>query len=128
MEVVRVLNELYFEEVDSKELVDSAITGMLEKLDPHTAYLPKEQVQNVREQFEGEFEGIGIEFIILDKVPTVVSPIAGSPSEQLGLRSGDQIVEIEGTSTYGFTEENNDNKSDRALSKLFHKYTIKKLC
>ena len=52
MEVVRVLNELYFEEVDSKELVDSAITGMLEKLDPHTVYLPKEQVQEVREQFE----------------------------------------------------------------------------
>jgi len=105
MEVVRVLNELYFEEVDSKELVDSAITGMLEKLDPHTVYLPKEQVQEVREQFEGEFEGIGIEFIVLDKVPTVVSPIAGSPSERLGLRPGDQIVEIEGTSTYGFTED-----------------------
>ncbi len=105
MEVVRVLNELYFEEVDSKELVDSAITGMLEKLDPHTAYLPKKQVQEVREQFEGEFEGIGIEFIVLDKIPTVVSPIAGSPSEQLGLRPGDQIVEIEGTSTYGFTED-----------------------
>jgi len=104
MEVVRVLNELYFEEVDSKELVDSAIKGMLEKLDPHTVYLPKEQVQEVREQFEGEFEGIGIEFIVLNKIPTVVSPIVGSPSEQLGLRPGDQIVKIEGASTYGFTE------------------------
>jgi len=105
MEVVRVINELYFEEVDSKELVDSAINGMLEKLDPHTVYLPKEQVQEVREQFAGEFEGIGIEFIVLDKIPTVVSPIAGSPSEQLGLRPGDQIVQIEGVSTYGFTED-----------------------
>ena len=104
MEVVRVINEIYFEEVDSKELVDSAINGMLEKLDPHTVYLPKEQVQEVRERFEGEFEGIGIEFIVLDKIPTVVSPIAGSPSEQLGLRPGDQIVKIEGASTYGFTE------------------------
>ncbi|TDJ00143.1 MAG: S41 family peptidase, partial [Caldithrix sp.] len=105
MEVVRVINELYFEEVDSKELVDSAINGMLEKLDPHTVYLAKEQVQEVRERFEGEFEGIGIEFMVLDKIPTVVSPIAGSPSEQLGLRPGDQIVKIEGASTYGFTED-----------------------
>ncbi len=114
MEVVRVVNEIYFEEVDSKELVDSAITGMLEKLDPHTVYLPKEQVQEVREQFEGEFEGIGIEFIVLDKIPTVVSPIAGSPSEQLGLRSGDQIVKIEGTATYGFSE---DQVRDKLLGK-----------
>lgn len=104
MEVVRVVKELYFEDVESKDLVDSAINGMLEKLDPHTVYIPKEQIKEIQERFEGEFEGIGIEFIVHEKIPTVVSPIAGSPSERLGLRPGDQIINIEGLSTYGFSE------------------------
>ncbi|MFQ5770186.1 MAG: S41 family peptidase [bacterium] len=105
MEVIHVVKKAYVEEVDAKILVDGAIKGMLEKLDPHTVYIPKERMQEITEQFEGEFEGIGIEFIIHNKIPTVVSPIAESPSERLGLRPGDQIIKIEGISTYGISEQ-----------------------
>lgn len=105
MEVMQAVQKLYVEDVPPRKLVDGAINGMLEQLDPHSIYIPKERIQEISEQFEGEFEGIGIEFIVHNKVPTVVSPIAGSPSEELGLRPGDRIVKIEGQSTYGITED-----------------------
>jgi carboxyl-terminal processing protease len=78
---------------------------MLEKLDPHSVYIPKDQLVDVTERFEGHFFGIGIEFIIQNKILTIVSPISGSPSERLGLRPGDQIIQIEGQSAYGITED-----------------------
>jgi len=105
MEVMQAVNRLYVEDVDSQKMVDGAIRGMLEELDPHTVYIPKEQLKEINEQFEGEFEGIGVEFIVNNKFPTIVSPMADSPAEKLGLRPGDQIVKIDGQSTYGFSEE-----------------------
>lgn len=104
-EVMKAVSQYYFEEVDSEKLVTGAINGMLEKLDPHSVYIPKDQLENVTERFEGHFFGIGIEFIIQNKMLTVVAPIVGSPSERLGLRPGDQIIQIEGVSTYGITED-----------------------
>ncbi|MFQ6113180.1 MAG: S41 family peptidase, partial [bacterium] len=105
MEVIQAVKKLYVEEVDSQTLVDGAITGMLEQLDPHSVYIPADRMKEVSEQFEGEFEGIGIEFIVHNKIPTIVAPIADSPSERLGLRPGDRIIKIEGASTYGITEQ-----------------------
>lgn len=104
MEVMQTVKKLYVEDVEASKLVDGAIHGMLEGLDPHSVYISKENLQEINEQFEGEFEGIGVEFIINNKYPTIVSPIVDSPSEKLGLRPGDRIVKIEGVSTYGFTE------------------------
>jgi carboxyl-terminal processing protease len=104
-EVMKAVSQYYVEEVDTEKLVTGAINGMLEKLDPHSVYIPKDQLVDVTERFEGHFYGIGIEFIIQNKILTIVSPIAGSPSERLGLRPGDQIVQIEGQSTYGITED-----------------------
>lgn len=105
MEVVQAVNKFYVNEVDSKKLVDGAINGLLGELDPHSIYIPSEDLQEVQEQFEGEFEGIGIEFVVHEKVPLIISAIAGSPSERVGLRTGDRIVEIEGKSTYGITDD-----------------------
>ncbi len=105
MEVLRLLDKVYVEEIEPKKLIDGAIRGSLEELDPHTVYIPRERIQEINERFEGEFEGIGIEFVVHDKWPTVISAIPGSPSEQLGLRPGDRIVAIEGVSTYGITDE-----------------------
>ncbi len=104
LEVIKKIQQLYVEEVNPEMLVDGAIKGMLEELDPHSVYIPKERMQVVGEQFEGEFEGIGIEFIIHKKLPTIMSPITGSPSEKMGLRPGDQITSIEGKATYGISE------------------------
>ncbi len=104
VEVLQAVNKLYVEDVDAEKLVDGAITGLLEELDPHSIYISRDRIQEVNEQFDGEFEGIGIEFIIHEKYPVVVSPIADSPSERVGLHSGDRIVRIEGESTYGITD------------------------
>jgi carboxyl-terminal processing protease len=105
MEVMQTVKRLYVEDVDAAKMVDGAINGMLEELDPHSVYISKENLAEINEQFEGEFEGIGVEFIIHNKLPTVVSPIADTPSERLGIRPGDRITRIEGVSTYGFGED-----------------------
>lgn len=122
MEVVQAVNKLYFEEVDSQKLVDGAINGMLEELDPHSVYIPKDHINEITEQFEGEFEGIGIEFIVHEKIPVIISPIANSPSERIGLRSGDRIIEIDGGSTYGITQ---DGVREKLLGPRGSEVTIK---
>jgi len=104
-EVFNAVSKYYVEEVDNQKLINGAISGMLETLDPHSVYIPKEQLAEVTEKFEGHFYGIGIEFNIFNKIPTVVSPMPGSPADRLGLRPADQIVAIEGKSTFGFNEE-----------------------
>lgn len=105
IEVLQTVDKLYVEEVDAEKLVDGAIHGLLKELDPHSIFISKDRIQEITEQFDGEFEGIGIEFIVHDKYPVIVSPIADSPSERVGLRSGDRIVEIEGEAIYGLTED-----------------------
>ena len=104
-EVLNAVSRYYVEDVDNQKLVNGAISGMLETLDPHSVYIPKEQLAEVTEKFEGHFYGIGIEFNIFNKIPTVVSPMPGSPADRLGLRPADQIIAIEGKSTYGFNDE-----------------------
>jgi len=95
----------YVEEPDLSKLIDGAITGMLEALDPHSVYISAEDQSRISEQFSGEFEGIGISFIIQNKLLTVISPIPGTPADRLGIRAGDRIIEIDGESAYGITSE-----------------------
>lgn len=103
--ILRKVRDLYVEEPDMEDLMEGAIDGMLEKLDPHCVYMPPKELQKTTEEFKGEFEGIGIYFEINDKILTVVSPIPGTPADRLGMRSGDQIVQIEGESTWGITND-----------------------
>ena len=105
MYIFNTVHSNYVEEVDRSILINGAIQGMLEKLDPHSIYIEPEKMKEVAEQFQGSYEGIGIEFIIQNKILTVVSAIAGSPSEALGLKPGDQIIKIENKSAYGITEQ-----------------------
>jgi len=109
-QVFGLVSRYYVEPPDNEKLITGAINGMLGELDPHTVYIPEKNLQKVTEQFEGSFEGIGIQFIIHEKVLTVVSPIAGGPSEAVGILPGDQIIEIEGKSTYGITESEVQDK------------------
>ncbi|MBN1551484.1 S41 family peptidase [bacterium] len=110
MDVFTYVKKYYVEEIETEEVVTGAIEGMLEKLDPHSVYIEAKQMNKINEQFTGHYHGIGIEFIIKDKVLTVISPIAGSPSEALGIRPGDQLIKIEGKSAYGITEQDVFNK------------------
>jgi carboxyl-terminal processing protease len=95
----RVLNTAiknYVNEVDTQKLTEAAIRGMLNELDPHSVYISAEEMKGVNEDFQGSFEGIGVEFDIINDTLTVVSPIPGGPSESVGIQAGDKIVKIDG--------------------------------
>lgn len=104
-EVLNYASKYYFEEIDPKTLVESAIEGMFDKLDPHTSYISIEDEKIAEESFRGEFEGIGVEFQIIKDTITVVSPISGGPSYKIGILAGDKIIKIEGENSIGFTNK-----------------------
>ncbi len=95
-EIIANIENSYVDEVDSEDLVDGAILDMLDKLDPHSVYIPKRDVEITNADLRGEFEGIGIEFNIIKDTILVVAPLIGGPSEAVGLRSGDKIVKVDG--------------------------------
>ncbi|HSF93921.1 MAG TPA: S41 family peptidase [Thermohalobaculum sp.] len=93
----------YVEEVDEQKLIESAINGMLASLDPHSAYLPPENFQEMREQTKGEFGGLGIEVTMENGFVKVVAPIDDTPAALAGLESGDFITHIDGESVLGLS-------------------------
>lgn len=90
------ISAYYVDSVDSEQLVEDAIVSMLKELDPHSVYIPADEVKEMNEPLEGNFEGIGIQFNVLNDTIYVISPISGGPSEKVGLRAGDRIVEVDG--------------------------------
>lgn len=100
-DVLFTVEKYYVDDVETPELVESAIAGMLGGLDPHSIYIPAEQQRRVDEEFRGSFEGIGIEFDMVRDTITVVTAISGGPSESLGILSGDKIVKIAGENAVG---------------------------
>lgn len=106
--VLSLVNTFYVDTVNQEKLVESAIVEMLQKLDPHSIYVSKEEVKRMNEPLEGNFEGVGIEFNIMEDTIMVVSPIVGGPSEKLGIRSGDRIVKIDGKLVAGIGIKNSD--------------------
>jgi carboxyl-terminal processing protease len=102
-DVLGLIQKDYVEETKSKELIYGAIKGMLETLDPHSAFMPPNMYKEMQEETKGRFEGLGIEITIKDTILTVVSPIEGTPAYKAGVLAGDQIVKIDGESTKNFT-------------------------
>ena len=100
-QVYQALDALYVDEVEMTPLVESAIRSMLAELDPHSAYIAAEEMTQVRESFDGEFSGIGIEFNLLRDTLIVVNTIAGGPAETVGRRPNDRIIEIDGRDAVG---------------------------
>ncbi len=100
-DLLRFIEARYVDEVDSEELIDKAINNILEELDPHSNYIPASQLARVNDELEGNFDGVGIEFIILDDTIVVVAPIVGGPSEAAGILAGDKIVEINDSTAVG---------------------------
>lgn len=91
----------YVDEVDNAKLTEAAIRGMLNELDPHSFYISAEEKKKVDEDFSGSFDGIGVEFDVVNDTITIVTAIPGGPSELLGIQSGDKIVNIDGTTAIG---------------------------
>ncbi len=104
-DVLSLADKYYVDNIDSQKLVDAAINGMLGQLDPHSVYIPAKETQAISEEFSGSFEGIGIEFDVVNDSLLVVSPIAGGPSEMVGIEAGDKIVQIDGKSSVGITRD-----------------------
>ncbi len=97
--VLSILQDNYVEEIDTKEVLNGAIKGLLFSLDPHSSYLPPESYKEFQEETRGSYSGIGIEVTIKDDLLTVVSPIADTPADKAGLKSHDIIVAIDGVKT-----------------------------
>ena len=100
-EIISHIERNYVDEVETEELVDDAITNMLEKLDPHSVYIPAEDLDLVNTQLQGNFEGIGIQFDIINDTIYVIAPLNGGPSEKLGIKSGDKIIKVNGETVAG---------------------------
>ncbi|MBP6312285.1 MAG: S41 family peptidase [Flavobacteriales bacterium] len=102
------INKMYVDSVDDEHLIDAAIVSMLEELDPHSIYIPREDLEDVNEPLKGNFEGVGIQFNIVKDTIYVVDAIAGGPSERLGIRAGDRIIGIDTENVAGVGFKNSD--------------------
>lgn len=102
-EVLREIEKNYVEPEDPQKLIYGAIKGMIQSLDPHSAFMTKEEHKELMMETRGSFTGIGIEITIRDSILTVVSPIEGTPAYMAGVKAGDKIVKIENKSTKDMT-------------------------
>lgn len=100
-EILTYVNKMYVDDVDDKALTDAAIVAMLEKLDPHSTYISKDEVDEANQSINGSFVGIGIRFQIHKDTLMVVATIPGGPSEKLGILPGDKITKIENENVAG---------------------------
>ena len=91
------ITNLYVDQVDDNKLVESAIKGMLEELDPHSTYSTPEEVKRMNEPLQGNFDGIGIQFNMAEDTLFVIQPVSGGPSEKVGILAGDRIVMVNDT-------------------------------
>ena len=102
-EVYERVRREYVEEVSDKELIEAAIQGMLQSLDPHSSFMNSETFDDMQVQTKGEFGGLGIEVSMEDGFVKVVSPIDDTPAYEAGVQAGDFIIEIDGVSVYGMS-------------------------
>jgi len=100
-EVMSLIDKSYVDSVNTDELVESAVTKMLENLDPHTIYVSAKDVELVNSDLKKDFEGVGIEFSIMRDTIVVMTPLSDGPSEKAGLMSGDKIITVEGETVAG---------------------------
>ena len=99
--VLDVIESHYVDSVDRKELIETSISGMLAKLDPHSAYISSKDVERQNEELQGHFGGVGIRFIILRDTLMITNIIPNGPSETAGLKAGDRILEVDGANIAG---------------------------
>ena len=102
-EVLDKINKEYVDEVNQSEAMDAAINGVLQSLDPYSAYMSPDSFKNMQTETSGEFGGLGIEVSMEAGVVKVISPIDNSPAEEVGVKAGDYIVKIDDVQVQGKT-------------------------
>ena len=95
------ISNLYVDSVDEQKLVEDAIRGMLDKLDPHSSYSTPKEVKELNEPLNGNFEGIGVQFNMMQDTLMVIQPVTNGPSEKVGIIAGDRIVSVNDTAIAG---------------------------
>ena len=95
------VTNLYVDSVDEQKLVEDAIRGMLDKLDPHSSYATPKEVKELNEPLNGNFEGIGVQFNMMDDTLVLIQPVTNGPSEKVGIIAGDRIVSVNDTAIAG---------------------------
>ena len=111
--VLFLLKSMYVDSIKTGELTEKIIPLVLEELDPHSTYVPKEEAEAANEELEGSFSGIGVQFNIQNDTVMVVDVIAGGPSEKVGIMPGDRIIEVNDSSFVG--KDINNNKVLKTL-------------
>ena len=106
--LLQMIDYYYVDTVNKTKLVDDGIRAILKDCDPHSQYIPANELKEMNEPLVGKFEGVGIQFNILDVTIMVTQTIAGGPSEKLGIRPGDRIVNIDGKKVAGVKITNKD--------------------
>ena len=95
------IENLYVDSVDTQKMTEASLRGMLEKLDPHSTYATPKEVQVFNEPLQGTFDGIGVQFNILDDTLVVIQPVINGPSEKVGIIAGDRIITVNDTAIAG---------------------------
>ena len=111
--VLDYIDTQYVDTIDNKELLDKVIPKILSELDPHSSYIPAEDLETVNEELEGSFSGIGIQFNLMNDTINIVSVISGGPSEKAGILPGDRIISVNDSAFVGA-----DLTNERVLSTL----------
>lgn len=110
-DALNIIDKYYVEKVELEDLINGAIQGMLQNLDPHSSYMDKETYKEFKVETKGEFGGLGITIGMRDKILTVISPIEDTPADKAGIKAGDKIIKIDDKSTANIT-------LDEAVKKL----------
>ena len=106
------ISSLYVDSVDDTKLAEDAIRGMLEKLDPHSSYSTPKEVKALTEPLQGNFEGVGVQFNMLEDTLLVVQTVNGGPSEKVGILAGDRFVTVNDTAIAGVKMSKEDIMHD----------------
>lgn len=106
--LLRLVDGYYVDSANINDLTEKAIVHLLSELDPHSVYMSRDEVEKMNEPLVGNFEGIGITFNIFKDTLLVTTTVAGGPSEKVGLRAGDRIVEVDGKNIAGIGLKNSD--------------------
>jgi carboxyl-terminal processing protease len=107
-DILNYIHDSYVDTVSREELTEQAVLSMLKNLDPHSAYIPASHFREMNDPLMGSFEGIGIEFNMINDTVVVITPISGGPSEKAGIMSGDRIIKVEEEHIAGVSMSTND--------------------
>ena len=105
--ILQLIEDNYVDALNPEEFEEKVINSIMRELDPHSVYISKNEFSYQEATMNGSFSGVGIEFNIIDDTIVVITPISGGPSEKLGIKSGDRIVEVEDENIAGIGIDNN---------------------